>query len=113
MSDDVERLKAERNQIVAEIRRLQDSIRSEVERDLDALYERDPSKFGARTGGGGVRHLPGGRGGLWHLRELRAKDRPCSAEGHTPGHVMSQVQNGTREEEAVLTFALLPGYPRG
>ena len=45
MSDDIERLKAERNQIVAEIKRLQDSVRSEVERDLEegdpALYERE------------------------------------------------------------------------
>jgi len=45
MSDDVERLKAERNRIVAQTRRLQDSIRSEVERDLEegdpALYERE------------------------------------------------------------------------
>jgi len=45
MSDDIERLKAERNQILAEIRRLQDSVRSEVERDLEegdpALYERE------------------------------------------------------------------------
>lgn len=45
MSEDVEKLKAERNQIIAEIRRLQDSIRSEVERDLEegdpALYERE------------------------------------------------------------------------
>lgn len=45
MSEDIERLKAERNQIVAEIRRLQDSVKSEVERDLEegdpALYERE------------------------------------------------------------------------
>ncbi len=45
MSDDVERLKAERNQIVTQIRHLQDSVRSEVERDLEegdpALYERE------------------------------------------------------------------------
>lgn len=45
MSDDMERLKAERDQIVAEIRRLQDSLRSEVEKDLEdgdpALYERE------------------------------------------------------------------------
>ena len=45
MSDDIERLKAERNQIVAQIRRLQDKMRSEVERDLEegdpALYERE------------------------------------------------------------------------
>lgn len=45
MSDDMERLKAQRNQIVAEIRRLQDSVRSEVESDLEegdpALYERE------------------------------------------------------------------------
>ena len=45
MSDDMERLKAARTQIVAEIRRLQDSIRSEVARDLEegdpALYERE------------------------------------------------------------------------
>lgn len=45
MRDDIERLKAQRNQIVAEIRRLQDSVRSEVERDLEegdpALYERE------------------------------------------------------------------------
>jgi DnaK suppressor protein len=45
MSDDIERLKAERSQIVVEIRRLQDSMRSEVERDLEegdpALYERE------------------------------------------------------------------------
>ena len=45
MSDDIERLKAERDQMVAEIRRLQDSVRSEVESDLEegdpALYERE------------------------------------------------------------------------
>ncbi len=45
MSDDIERLKAERNQIAAEIRRLQYSIRSKVETDLEegdpALYERE------------------------------------------------------------------------
>jgi len=45
LSDDIERLKAQRNQIVAQIKRLQDSIRSEVERDLEegdpALYERE------------------------------------------------------------------------
>lgn len=45
MSDDMERLKAQQNQIVAEIRRLQDSVRSEVESDLEegdpALYERE------------------------------------------------------------------------
>lgn len=47
MSDDIEGLKAARNQIVAEIRRLQDSVRSEVESDLEegdpALYEREKS----------------------------------------------------------------------
>jgi len=45
MSDDVERLKGERNQILAEIRRLQGSMKGEVERDLEegdpALYERE------------------------------------------------------------------------
>ncbi len=45
MSEDIERLKAERNQIVAEIRHLQDNMRGEVERDLEegdpALYERE------------------------------------------------------------------------
>ena len=45
MSDDMERLKAQRNQTVAEMRRIQDSVRSEVESDLEegdpALYERE------------------------------------------------------------------------
>ncbi len=45
MSADVERLKVERKRILTEIKRLQDSIRSEVERDLEegdpALYERE------------------------------------------------------------------------
>ena len=49
MSDDMERLKAQRNQIVAEIRRLQDSVRSEVESDLEegdpALYEREKNLY--------------------------------------------------------------------
>lgn len=45
MSDDIEKLEAERNQIAAEMKRLQDSVRSEVEKDLEegdpALYERE------------------------------------------------------------------------
>lgn len=45
MREDIERLKTERNQIAAEVGRLQDSVRGEVERDLEegdpALYERE------------------------------------------------------------------------
>ena len=110
MSDDLERLKAQRNQIAAEIRRLQDSVRSEVESDLE---EGDPALYEREKNLALLQHLE---------RELRRKDRPGSAEGHTPGHVMSQMQNGSREEEADMTSrpplrSAVPhrhkGYPRG